>query len=89
MRFVEGCSLAALIREARSDRSRTITRRLERRHASALQAAEASPMPTSWGSSIATSSRQTSWSTRRGHLWVADFGLARFLDGGDLTRPAT
>ena len=41
--------------------------------------------PTARASSTATSSRQTSCSTRRGNVWVADFGLAKSADAEDLT----
>ncbi len=50
-----------------------------------IQAAEALDTPTSRASSTATSSRPTCWSTRRGNLWVTDFGLARLQGDSELT----
>ena len=52
----------------------------------ASQAAEAlDTTPIDRGSSTATSSRPTCWSTLPGNLWITDFGLARFQADTGLT----
>ena len=43
------------------------------------------PMPTIRASSTGTSSLRTSYLDQAGHVWVADFGLAKLIGGDDLT----
>ena len=72
MRFVEGTDLRALI-AARGPRSTRAARGAHRRARSAPR----STPPTRAGSCTATSSRRTSCSPRRDHVYLTDFGLAK------------
>ncbi len=85
MRFIEGCSVAALIHEGRFGRPSTT---LGHREAArlALEAAEALAHAHQQGIVHRDVKPANLLVEPSGHLWVVDFGLARFLEGGYLTR---
>ncbi len=85
MRFVEGSSLAALVHGARSGESPA---RMSPREAArlALQAADALAHAHGLGIVHRDIKPANLLLEPAGHLWVADFGLAHFMDGGDLTQ---
>jgi eukaryotic-like serine/threonine-protein kinase len=85
MRFVEGCSLAAILQQARSDDS---PMRMTPQEAArlALQVAEALAHAHAFGIVHRDVKPANLLVEPGGHLWVADFGLAQFMNGGDLTQ---
>ena len=85
MRFVEGCSLAALVHEARSGEPPSVMAPREAARL-ALQATEALAHAHSLGIIHRDVKPANLLVETTGHLWVADFGLAHVMDGGDLTQ---
>ncbi len=85
MQFIDGCSLASVIQQARLDAEASIPRPREAARL-ALQAAEALAHAHGLGILHRDIKPANLLLDSTGHLWVADFGLARFLDGGDLTQ---
>ena len=85
MRFVEGSSLAALVHTARSGESPAFMPSREAAHL-ALQAAEALAHAHGMGIVHRDVKPANLLLEPAGHLWVADFGLAHFVNGGDLTQ---
>ena len=85
MRFVDGRSLGSIVHEARSGESTLIMSPREAAHL-ALQAAEALAHAHALGILHRDVKPANLLVEPGGHLWVADFGLAHFMNGGDLTQ---
>jgi tetratricopeptide (TPR) repeat protein len=85
MRFVEGSSLGAMLQQARSDDSPMLITPEEAARL-AMQAAEALAHAHALGIVHRDVKPANLLVEPGGHLWVADFGLAQFMNGGDLTQ---